>query len=364
MGNLRTGRIHATLPVMPGGRAVQTVNRPGDLTVQVPLFEQAAQNVRPWVSAAPVVSFLALDVGGRIVDAGPVWRHVWSERSGQLQVAASGLWSMLDHRLIVSDAADPAAETRWTLGLSEPTLAAIGREMIAHVAARAGASLPIVLPAALAGTGHERTIYGYELAALGAQLRLLTEVEGGPDIDFRPKYADGDRTRIEWVYTTGSPALVQSGPDWVWDMRVPAGPVLDLQVDVDGTSLSTKAWAVGAGTGEQMLLRTASSTWLTDAGYPLMDVVEQRKTTEKATTLTGHAQARLDAFDRPYMGLTVTLAAGDDQVRQAAVGDWAQVVVGQGHPYLPAGPYRSRISRISRTDEQTVQVTMTPRETT
>lgn len=357
LGDLRTGRVQATAPVLPGSRCVTSHNQPGQMTAVMPLGDGAVRKVVPWVSAAPVAAFLALDVDGALIEAGPVWAHAWDEASQRLTLNAAGIWTVLDHRLLVPVGPSGAITTAVTT-ITKASLAAIGRGVIALSLSQPGGSLPIVLPPDEPGTARTRTWPAIDLPNVGTELRNLTRVEDGPDMAFRPRYVQADPTRVEWVFTAATP-LVQDGADWVWDLGLPDGPVLSLRVTVDGQGLVNRAWGVGAGVGASMLI---SRYGFADGSgpYTLLEAVDQRKTVTVPATLDAHTARRLS--DRPTMTVSVEVAASDAQAAAARPGDWAQLKVPKGHPYLPAGTYRCRISQITRTDADTIAVSMTPME--
>src|SRR5690606_10808394 len=67
--------------------------------------------------------------------------------------------------------------------------------------------------------------------------------------------------------------------------------LLDWAVDAD--RLENRVDAIGAGEGTAMLISTAQDTNMLTQGYPLLDGVVSHKDVSRASTLQGHAEARL-----------------------------------------------------------------------
>lgn len=361
VGDLRTGRVTATLPVRPGATWAVVHNVPGRLTVTLPLADDLAAAVNPLVTAAPARCFLAADYDGVILEAGPIWGHDYDDTTGDLAIGAAGMWSLLDHRFVLPVLADlttaPAAETT----VQRATLAAIARALVEQAMTHTGGDLPIVLPADEPGTAHTRTYLGSDLAKVGEKLKDLTQVEDGPDLALRPRYVDGDRTRIEWALVAGDPFLVQAGPDWVWDATVPESGITGISVATDATSMATRAWVTGNGAGQDQKVGVVDNTELVDLGYPLLEVDEDRTTTTVQATVDAHARDLSARAARPVQTWTITVRADQAPLLGTyAVGDWASVVVPKSHRYLPGGQYRTRIVGIASSGDAEVKLSLAP----
>lgn len=104
-----------------------------------------------------------------------------------------------------------------------------------------GYPLPIVLPAVAAG-GHDRTYRDWNFPVVDDELTLLTNVAGGPDVDFRARWTPSGT--LEWEMRTGA----LTGPAIGWDMTALEGTNLSsVKVKIDGRLRVTNTYATGSG---------------------------------------------------------------------------------------------------------------------
>jgi hypothetical protein len=342
-GDLRSGRIVDTLDVT-GCSWQQVKNDAGAIDgVTVEAHEVAAKALR---AAAPATrAFLAIDVDGRLQEAGPIWSRVWDDKAYQLTLGASGLWSIFDHRKVLPVLAGTVA-TGADLGsttVAGTDLGGIARALVAQALTHVGGDLPLVLPPAASGTRTE-TFPGWKLQWVGDQLRELTRREvSAPDIRFRPRYT-ADRLGVEWVMEHGSedqPLLAQAGEDWFFDASVPKGPVVNIHTDDDATIMAQRAWVTGEGSEEDTLVATAYNPALIDAGWPLLEADEARSTVSQQGTLQGHAENLRDRSARPIEVWKVVVRA--EAAAEVLAGDYCRVIPERNHPWLPAGEAYMRV---------------------
>lgn len=401
VGEVRTGRRITHLPV--SGASWSVVHRgPGDVQVTLPLRaedfaplerkfvgglypgEDVFPSMSTWPQEAipvwrpgdglraellaalePVRCFLAVMDGEEVIEAGPIWAWDYDDTSGILTVTAKGLWSLLDHRIVMGDVAD--AWARWAVTYSGLSLGTIAKRLVELTTAMPGGGLPIVLPADVAGD-HTRTYYGYDLATVRQRIEDLMGVDGGPDVAFDPRLTE-DRLGIEWVMRVGDPLLRQPGEDWVWDVSLPAGPVVSLNVKRDASRQAQRAYMSGAGMEESLLIarREAGDVGevdLRDVGFPLMETAGSRSTVERADTLRSWADASVRSSARPWADWSLQVRSDmHPRVRYVRPGDFARVKVA-GHPLLglmvPDGYHRARVMSISGDLTDTASVALAP----
>lgn len=387
VGELRTGQRLLALPYVSGSWSI-AAGSADDITVRLPLIASdfrrldaritgglwPGSDVYPseetfphavvtrWVpgptprrdikaATEPTRTFLAVLADDRVVAAGPIWSQQWDQDSGTLELKALGLASLWDHRLVLNhltNTTTPGAVAASSLSYSGLSLGTIAKRLVQEAQAHTGGTVPVVFPDDESGTS-ERTYPGYELATVGQRLQELSEVEGGPEIEFAPRLT-ADRTGVEWVMrvgTTASPQLVQPGMDWMVDTSVPRGALGGLSVNVDATSVANRAFAKGTGSDEATLISrpgTAPAQW--SGGYPLLESVGTYSSVLEQTTLDAHAAADLETNDRPWQTWRLRVPA-DRRAGAARPGDWWQVRVGDDHVFLEAGLYRSRMASMS-----------------
>jgi hypothetical protein len=354
-GDLRGGRITDTLDVT-GCSWSQVANDAGTITqVVVQGHEVRAKKLR---AAAPTArSFLAVDVDGRLQEAGPIWSRSWDDEAQTLTLGASGLWSLFDHRKVL-----PALDVYTgrvqdaVMSTGNFDLGSIAHSLVGQAMSHVGGDLPLVLEDFRAGT-HTETWYGWQLLKVGDQIRQLTQRENGPDIRFRPDYTT-DKLGMQWFLETGTedePLLTQAGDDWFFDATVSRSPVLNINTDEDGTQQGMRSWATGNGSEADILIGTAYDPTLIDQGWPLLEVDESDSTVLDQDTLDSHAAALVQRSARPIEAWKVQVTAAS--AREVLAGHYARVVVPEGHAYLPGGEAFLRVQ--SKAGDLTTKVTLT-----
>lgn len=293
----------------------------------------------------PQRDFIGWVENGVVLAAGPVQGDPFAfPRSST--VNAAGMWEYFTRRLILPPATTlPSAVTSTWSGMS---LRSIAKRIVQQACAWAHAGLPIDYEPDFPGI-NQREYPGKDMMVVADALKNLTEVQNGPDITFRPKLTV-DQRHVRWDLITGDPDLTQAGADHYWDLSAPGRFAQVTTLDRDGRDLATHAWGVGATPeGEDMppLEAAASSTVLTDAGFPMLEMVEQRNSVSRPETL----QAYVDEDVVRYSGFTETfqVRVKRDQPPRLGTywpGDWARIRIGD-NPRIPAGTYRMRLIRIS-----------------
>jgi len=341
VGDLRTGRITATIPVV-GLNWTDVLNGSGTIDATVTEDVVRAYDLRQKTFGWR--SFLAVEVDNRIKQAGPIKSRPWDWKQGRLSLGATGIWSLMDKRVIYNPATADSSLT-----LSGYSLGGIAVALVSHMLNQSPpyTNLPIVLPAAEAGD-HEETWQRWTLARVGEQLRQITQrATDAPDIRFQPRRRSDDPRFIEWVMQVGTdalPALYQAGPDWVFDSSASKSPVLGIGTDEDASEMAEQAWVTGNGTEEDMLMATAASLELLDLGWPLTEADESYPTVEEYPTLTGHAESLLARSSRPIEVLKVTARA--DAYGEVLPGDYARTIT-RGDVWLGDMDITTRVKQVS-----------------
>jgi hypothetical protein len=172
-------------------------------------------------------------------------------------------------------------------------------------------------------------------------------VQGGPEIAFRPRFADARHVR--WNLVTGTPELSQAGEPHYWDLSAP-GPSATLDgFDRDGRELTTDYYLNGATnetTGLQLQAR-ATSSLLTAAGFPRMDAVENRNSVLLASTLQAYADEGVLRGAKHIETFQVSVRPNNvPRLGSYRPGDCAKIRIGK-NPRMPPGTRTVRIVRVS-----------------
>ena len=297
-----------------------SINEDGSVSATLPLYADP-DLLRPYGSVLAAVS------GDRVLHAGYVTQ---AQRSGQSWLVSGGGGGtilekrlVLNHRLasswrdgyVLVDEENPAGD--WPLALRgsySDLVSGLLSETIKW------GSLPIV-PAPLEGGRHERSYCSYDLATVRQRIAEIGELEDGPEIRFDPEIGGG---RLSFRQRT-SPEIVDSR--WRWNAEVPGSPVALGDMDADGSAMCSQCFAAGGKDEDRLLVARASSSRLTEAGWPVTQVADtSHSSVSELPTLQSYARA--------------AVLVGDDQQRTwglrvradvpVAVGDWADVRTASG----------------------------------
>lgn len=386
--NTVTGKITGDLPVSKVTWGVR-LNGAGPVQVTVPVLAEEVRNMDLRNNTTVLKQSLGVAYNGQILECGPIWQQDYDANDETLNLTASGIWSLFDVRKLLPGGAPGAAmdTPEWfagqaangwgapnaeTVSLTGYTLGSIARELVRLSiqdnpftrpdGSNAGA-LNIVLPPVEYGS-RERNYNGFDLGWIGARLRELTQVQGGPDIRFRPRFKGDDPTVVEWILETGSeaqPLLVQNGPDWIWDTGVERSGVVKLGISRDATEMAARAWVPGNGQERNMKLAWATDTTLVDAGFPWTETDTASKQVEDQGILDDTARRLLADSAAPWDQWTLSVRADQSPALGAYLpGEWAVIHVGPGHPMITPGAYRVRIMAIDGDHSERVKLTVAP----
>lgn len=199
--------------------------------------------------------------------------------------------------------------------------------------------------------GHERTFFPWNVSNLSAAdvLDKIANVEGGPDITFRPYMADAHHVRLRMV--AGSDADPYVGQDSVRRLQWfhGAGSVHSLSVAHLGPV--ERVYATGAGTEEEADVCLAEDlTYCRQSDpWPIVEECVSCTDSDDHALLEGHARGRLRADWWPLCQMTCTVDLADPQVPRIGEvwpGD-AMTLAIEGFPTVPDGEYPVRLMEMS-----------------
>ncbi|MFE5777073.1 hypothetical protein [Brachybacterium sp. NPDC056505] len=316
---------------MSTGTLTHTLNGHDELTVTFARADLAGVDESWWqyLSGTVLVTYTDASLEERIVSACPITSAHPEEdlENDTLTLQAKGVSWLLEGRVVLTkdyDAADAADMRATNVTITGRTFRAIAAEVVyrATEVKRSG-HLPIVLPSRTEKGDHERTYEGYNVANNGAWKRLteLTEVIGGPDLQFRPEWADEEHTRFQWRLIVGTDAQ-QTLPQTrsiQWDATSARTDVAAISVTSDATQVAHRVYATGAGEGAGITLAQADAATIPQ-WVPLVESVLSDTDAEDDTgtaLLASKAQGALS--DRSLDQITLTVRA--DPLRQP-IGSW------------------------------------------
>ena len=363
IGDMRTGRRLLDLPVTSGPWE-RNRNAAGTINPTVNLADPAVRALDLQNVTAPGKTFCAVLDGDTFLEAGPIWRRRVDTTARTLTFAAAGMWTYFDHRVLLPLAAratafyiqDPAPEAKRGDTIPNPaldtnlvglSLGTIAKRWVQQSQQWTGGNVPIVFQPDEAGV-HERNVPAVELKVIGAMLQDLTEVENGPDIEFRPQWTN-DHLGVQWLLRHGTNAQprLRSSSVHLWDFSVTNPSAKGLVIDEDATAMVDTVWTTGGRSANTALINYAHSDALAAAGYPMLeDVDSSHSTVSRMSTLTGYGRERLRVDSRPRQFFTFDTATDRSPfLNDLNVGDLADIKIGR-HDWLPRGRYRTEIATI------------------
>lgn len=247
------------------------------------------------------------------------------------------------------------------------SLRAIACEVIRQcTSAKPGGTLPIDLPWVGEKGGHQRTDYqdwDVQNQSCKQILTKLTNVAGGPDIQFRPYLSDSQHVRYR--FEAGSDGDVYLGQKTVHSLDYhPLGGTLE-DLKVDRMAPAQRFYATGAGSDKATVCCLAEDLTLCRRSdpWPLREGVYSDPDAKSWDVLKSHAQAKLAANSKPLMQLSGTIDANDVDASGMPLhapgtfwpGEIFEISI-TGFPDLPDGIYRQRLMKMS--GDQTGKVTL------
>lgn len=262
-------------------------------------------------------------------------------------ISARDFFGISDH--LSSDAADLLAHS--VVRREGMSLGTIAQDIVQNSVTRTGGALPITYrsPRETNTSLNERTYEGFNLAnnIVFKRLQELSNVSGGPDIAFRPEWADDQHGRIAWGMWHGTAAQPTIAQAWTMDLDATSSrsPVAAVSIATDAAGLTNRVYQVGAGQGAGTLISGAQDVQALATGTPLLESVGSTSDTEDPGLLMEHATAQLTAGRSPITQVTVTVDGTDPRaaIGRWHVGDAARLTVDTGWLTVPAGTTEKRI---------------------
>lgn len=281
---------------------------------------------------------LVYEVGGLVVAAGVIEGTSYDHAAGTLRVDHSDIWAILDGRLTVPHGVANVMVEKLVYG--PLSLGTIAKRVVQEAISPGGwYSLPIVFPADVAGT-DSRTYYGYSMQLVTDTLKELMESDGGPDIDFAPRWSSSGS--LEWVMRA-APGLSSAG-SWEYNLDAARSAGLKLSASTDTSRFSNNAYAVGEGTEKKTLYRSNPSA---DHSRPAAEAPTSFKGVTSLGVLGQLAVERSRALSKPTKQYVMTVLKADSPgVTDLSLGDTVRLYAA-ADPWLPSGYSSHRLIKFT-----------------
>ena len=299
--------------------------------------------------------FMALYNGVPIV-GGPIAPNVDFSRRNGVSFRVDSYLDLLARRYVVPEQGFSSSRQ---LGATQQQLYSIARYMIEVSMAKPSGALPIVLPEYAFGA-RQRNWQAFNVSNLSAAklLEEIGDVQGGPDLDLRPR-VNGQRFEFELIHGTDrNPYIGQKTThDWEEQSLDASG----LTATLSSAYVAHRVYAVGDGED----VGTHLGRFDTDIPpeWPLLESVVSDSSITAAKDpnkerLKSLAESVLNPF--PVVGCSMTVRAdGSSPLGTFWPGELARVTV-RGNPGLPDGSYDMRILSMSGTLGNSVNLTFDP----
>lgn len=356
LAEYKTGDHIQDLPVLEGASWAVMLNKPDQLSCDIDMRDAdvRALDIPSTTEPKKTVLFAQAD-NGVILGWGVIADREWNDDERRLTITASGGWQYFNQRIIAPPAAATAAiidgdgkvvETYDTKYLGT-TLGSIGIKLVEQALSWPGAPVAFVLPATVAGTLESDAYRLVDYKRVGAALDDLVKRVGGPDFAFDAR-RNSTGLGVEYVMRVGDPFLgAEVGS---WSVGGTLSPVSNLKVTDSGANLATHVWMQSGRTDSKVLVaRTRNEQLLDPAGYPVLDLVDTKRT-DVTVQSTLNAYAAENAVRASALGRSLSFSVKGDAslaLGQYRPGDYATLEVAAGNLYLAEGSIPIRILGIS-----------------
>lgn len=302
----------------------------------------------------PVRNGIAAFWDGQPIVAGPLSPQVKLTNAG-VSFTVDGPTSLLAGRYVVPDefAADRQIAFR---GLD---LGSIAAEVVKVGMEKPGGHLPVTFDPPRAGT-RERTYQAFNVSNLDVAgvLEKIANVQGGPDIDFRPYLVDDQH--LAWHLHTGTETDPWIGQTAIHSWEVGSPDVKALDATYSAEYVAHRVYGVGG--GQDVATTTVRVDMDVPEGWPLIERVVSDSGIEEGQAHLLRRNAEAVLLDRPIVQVSLEVRAdGSTPLGTFWPGELADVSV-QGHPALRDGTHRLRILSMKGSVGKTVTLKFDPLE--
>lgn len=302
----------------------------------------------PW-SGGVLFTYTGQDGVEEPIVAGPIYDYEY-ETTDTLTFLCGGIRKILERRLVWSD-----------LSFKNMAYGDMAWGLVSHGMDKPGGKLPIIHGTPSENGRFEKNYQRWNLANndIDKLLTDLSELQRGPDIMFRPQWADEDHTRIVWVMVNGTqlnPSIPQNGePDF--DTTAAKADIGAPTISSSAKYVNSRVWVTGSGEGEGVVRVYAENLVGVQNGMPFLETVISASDQSEQGALQAKANGALVSPYEMVDQVTFTVRANSRKhpLGSYHVGDTAQVTL-KGWLNIPDGTRPMKI--ISANGDFTDAVTL------
>jgi hypothetical protein len=279
--------------------------------------------------------------------------------------------ALLADRYVIRDGAYQDGRSVDVIGMEGLSYRGIQSEIGAWATSRKqGGMLPIDWTYLGERGNHQKTEYKAWNAQNVSARKLIEDIsnlQGGPDCDFEPYWADGQHVRCRFVAGSDADVYLHEDAAPVHLSCFPGGGDLE-DVSVAHASPIHRWYATGAGSDESVLTALAEDLGPVTSGMDppiLREAVYSDTDTDNLDVLRRHARSRLEGGRRKLIQVSGTVhfndrdQAGNPLRTPSGLRPGRRCVLHlQGFPTLPDGDYGTRVMRLSGDQSDKGQVVL------
>lgn len=239
--------------------------------------------------------------------AGIIQKRAWNPSSGVLTIDHAEFRTIFTRRLAHPVGLYPSG----TLTVSGKSARGLVRAIVMAGAYRYGLGdpwhLPIAYPADEGGP-FNKTWFNYNFASIEEMLTEVQHMDGGPDIDFRPRWSGSDA--LEWELRVGTPLL--PGPTLEWVVDADESTAVDVVATEDAAKQLTGVFGIGKGSEADIRHGEAGLGVPPGPMIPFLDVTRSFKNIDDQGTLDSLSMGELRALWETTTSFSFNVIASDE----------------------------------------------------
>lgn len=274
--------------------------------------------------------------------------------------------SFMENRYLVKEGyfgTGSGSTTRMDYKFSNLSLRAIATAIVREcIDFKQGGTMPVLYPYYNEAGSHERTYYGYNVANASVKTLLdnLSNVENGPDLQFRPYLKN--ENYIGYTFLGGDPYLTDDDSIPSLSCYPGGGTLQDISVAWLGPT--QRVFATGDGQDYAMLCHQSEDMTLctrTDP-YPLVETTASGSSDWNTEDLVKtHGDAIVAAMKDPICQIKGNINANDCPVQPGVLWPGQNVeLMLEGYPTLPDDVYSLRLMEMSGNNTADISLIFEP----